>query len=431
MNHNGVLDYFGGTDNMSIFGSTDPIAEQFVVGSQEYQDAGMALDRQRGIGQVAKEQHPETQEIFDMLPARQPVISAQMLKNYIKSGHSKNISELITGTPSDNIRKDIPEAKRGGKESSIFSDIGDWLGDKENMARLGIGLNSLRLNPDAALAASLQKSIDGLQKSKASKAKATQAVASLLKLGRTDLATAVSEGVMDPGDAIKLAFKKEKVSARDKNIELFESDPERFAALKESGAIGGGGTTVNVGGQDTEFNKAVDKAYADDYLKWTGGGAADTVGNLAKIQDVLSALESGDKLTGPIIGQMPDFAMAFLNPEAVASREAVEGVVQRNLKAVLGAQFTEKEGEKLIKRAFNPTLSGAENAKRLKVLIQQIQIAAQQKTDMADYARKNGTLAGYAGAIPNVADFHKALDIVAPASLTKSQDELLKRYNLR
>ena len=72
MNHNGVLDYFGGTDNMSIFGSPDPIAEQFVVGSQEYQDAGMALDRQRGIGQVAKEQHPETQEIFNLLAFSAP-----------------------------------------------------------------------------------------------------------------------------------------------------------------------------------------------------------------------------------------------------------------------------------------------------------------------------------------------------------------------
>jgi hypothetical protein len=295
MNHNGVLDYFGGTDNMSIFGSPDPIAEQFVVGSQEYQDAGMALDRQRGIGQVAKEQHPETQEIFDMLPARQPVISAQMLKNYIKSGHSKNISEFITGTPGDNIRKDIPEAKRGGKESSIFSDIGDWLGDKENMARLGIGLNSLRLNPDAAFAASLQKSIDSLQKSKASKAKATQAVASLLKLGRTDLATAVSEGVMDPGDAIKLAFKKEKVSARDKNIALFESDPERFATLKENSVIGGGGTTINLGGD--AYDKEASKGFAAFDEKIVNL-ATSAPGIVKKAKDVQELLKSGAINTG-------------------------------------------------------------------------------------------------------------------------------------
>jgi len=298
------------------------------------------------------------------------------------------------------------------------------------MANLAMGLNSMRLEPDQQLGAAMAKKAQSARKGKKSKLNREAVVASLIKMGRQDLANAVASGVMKPETAVEMAFKKTKPSALAEKVSLYEKDPEKFEAYKKAGVIGGGGTTVNVGGQTSEGWKAIDKKFADDYIKWTGGGAADTVGNLAKIQDVLTTLESGDKITGPIIGQMPDFIMAFLNPEAVASREAVEGVVQRNLKAVLGAQFTEKEGEKLIKRAFNPTLSGAENAKRLRVLIQQIEIAAEQKTQMADYFREHGTLSGYDGEIPTVSDFHQALDII-PSTLTPSQNDLLKKYNLR
>ena len=42
----------------------------------------------------------------------------------------------------------------------------------------------------------------------------------------------------------------------------------------------------------------------------------------------------------------PDLVNAFINPGATDVRENIESVVQRNLKAVLGAQFTEKEGER-------------------------------------------------------------------------------------
>ena len=83
--------------------------------------------------------------------------------------------------------------------------------------------------------------------------------------------------------------------------------------------------------------------------------------------------------------------------------------MQRNLKAVLGGQFTEREGEKLIKRAYNPTLSREYNAKRLRILIEQMERAA----DMQDYRQKfaftNGTMRGFDDELPTNADFWTAL----------------------
>jgi hypothetical protein len=102
--------------------------------------------------------------------------------------------------------------------------------------------------------------------------------------------------------------------------------------------------------------------------------------------------------------------LAFTNPNALQSREQVEEVVQRNLRAVLGAQFTEKEGERLISRAYNPRLPPEQNARRLRRLFLQMESSAQQKQQMVDYANQNGTLRGYQGKMPSISDFYKAIE---------------------
>ena len=141
--------------------------------------------------------------------------------------------------------------------------------------------------------------------------------------------------------------------------------------------------------------------------------SSDTKGNIIKLKEVLHALSDPNALlTGPIIGQMPDFVMNFLNPESVDAREAVESVVQRNLKAVLGGQFTEREGEKLVKRAYNPNLSQEMNAKRLRILIEQMVKAAEMQDARSAWIRdpaNNGSMRGFDGKLPTFADFWTAL----------------------
>jgi len=95
-----------------------------------------------------------------------------------------------------------------------------------------------------------------------------------------------------------------------------------------------------------------------------------------------------------------------LTPNSVAARDRVGEVVQRNLKAILGAQFTAQEGAALVARAYNPALGPAENASRLRTLLQQMVRAAQAKNDMATYFEQNdGSLRGYRGRKYNFDDF--------------------------
>lgn len=181
------------------------------------------------------------------------------------------------------------------------------------------------------------------------------------------------------------------------------------------------GTTVNVGGGGsyTPFWRKVDEGFAETYIDWKGGKGADAASQVASISHVLDQLEAGDPITGPQVGIVPDFALALVNPTAADAKDLVEGVVQRSLRETLGAQFTEKEGARLIARAYNPTLRPEANARRLKALYGVLNAGVQAKDSMVAYVDQHGTLQGYDGpGLPSVADFDAALDAVdlAPAA---------------
>ena len=171
----------------------------------------------------------------------------------------------------------------------------------------------------------------------------------------------------------------------------------------------------NVGQQE------VDKKYADDFVQWETGGASDATKSRAQLQAVQAQLKSGKNLTGPVIGSMPDSVLAFTNKEAIETRQAVEEVVQRNLKAVLGGAFTQKEGDALIARAFNPRLSEEQNSARLARLLKQIELASDAKTAAADHYRAYGTLRGWKGRMPRLSDFDPETDTTPGTGTTPAQ----------
>lgn len=155
----------------------------------------------------------------------------------------------------------------------------------------------------------------------------------------------------------------------------------------------------------TTAQDAVDRQFAKTYESYVAsGGSADVEKNLKQLEDAASALESDGSLTGAVRGNIPDFIRQFTNPKALEVRDSVEEVVQRNLREVLGAQFTEKEGQRLIARAYNEKLSEAENAKRIKRLMGQIKKAHEAKQAAARYYEENGTLKGFKGKIFNSVD---------------------------
>lgn len=150
----------------------------------------------------------------------------------------------------------------------------------------------------------------------------------------------------------------------------------------------------------TPGEKRVDQTFAKSYEDFVlSGGAADFDKNLKQLRGVHAEIRNpkGENYSGPILGRMPDAITSYTNPKAVDLRQQVEEIVQRNLRIILGAQFTQKEGENLIARAYNPALDEATNAKRLNRLIGSMEKMKNAKIAAMDYFERNGTMKGFKG----------------------------------
>ena len=169
-------------------------------------------------------------------------------------------------------------------------------------------------------------------------------------------------------------------------------DPELRANVTSAIESAKTGTeTVLTPGQKTE-----DSAFATRYVKWEGGERQQAEQNLKNLNDKLDILASGDKnVSGPFLGQIPEGIRAFTNPDSLAFIGDIRDVVFQSLRATLGAQFTEKEGERLVAAAFDARLSEEENYKRLKRLVEKIQDTKNSMEAMSAHWKKNGTLQGY------------------------------------
>ena len=164
----------------------------------------------------------------------------------------------------------------------------------------------------------------------------------------------------------------------------------------------------------TVAEQKIDEEFAKEYaVGVAGGGYEDASKQVDQLESAIAELGTSEDLTGPARGMVPDFVRAFTNPKAVDIKERVEEVVQRNLRLILGAQFTEKEGERLISRAYNDRLQEDVNVARLNRLVGAMRKALAAKMSAAQHYEDNGTLRGWKGVLPKKSDF-TGLDLDSP-----------------
>jgi hypothetical protein len=172
----------------------------------------------------------------------------------------------------------------------------------------------------------------------------------------------------------------------------------------------------------TPGQKRVDQQFADEYQDYfASGGYADVDKNVEQLEEVINRLGQEKDLTGGLASLLPKGAKDIVAPNRSEVQEAVEEVVQRNLRLILGAQFTEKEGARLIERSFNPRLSAAENQKRIRRLANQIKAARDAKSRAAEYYERNGTLKGSGFATELAKIKQQALDEDGTGSTAKKE----------
>jgi len=179
---------------------------------------------------------------------------------------------------------------------------------------------------------------------------------------------------------------------------------------------------VDMGGRETAKLKAkqtfegtvaerkADEAFGTGLGKLRlAGGLADVEKNKQQLQKVVEQLRdvvegrSTVNLTGLGVGaaSLSRGVMAATHPKALQALEQVEEVVQRNLRVILGAQFTEKEGTRLISRAYNPFLSEAANLVRLERLAKSMSRQLDAKLAAIRHFDEFRTLRGFKGEAPD------------------------------
>jgi hypothetical protein len=186
------------------------------------------------------------------------------------------------------------------------------------------------------------------------------------------------------GDADKILKPMElgeQIAARRQNLQL-SLDNKRDIAREKAEAANSMSAGV----------KKLDQEFAKDYNDWTSGGRAALDKNIERLQSSKKALESGAVSSGRFIGRLPD----ILKPEdRIRVRDDVHAAAVAGMRAALGAQFTEKEGERIQGYAFNEKLSPEENIKKIDAAIKELTEAKANKDAKALQFQQKGTLAGY------------------------------------
>jgi len=150
----------------------------------------------------------------------------------------------------------------------------------------------------------------------------------------------------------------------------------------------------------TPGEAALDKAFAKEYADFvTKGGYTAVKQNLDMLDRASEQLDKSDTISGGMIGLLPKAVRDIIVPEGAAVQDQIEQVIQSSLRPILGAQFTENEGKRLMERTFNPRMTEAENKTRLVSLFNRIKDAAEEQKKAARYFEDNGTLKGYKGRI--------------------------------
>jgi len=148
---------------------------------------------------------------------------------------------------------------------------------------------------------------------------------------------------------------------------------------------------------------SVDRAFAKEYNDYVAAGGSSTMKyNLNQIDDVIRALEAKEVETGGVASYMPDIVRAKLDPKELAAQEQITSAVMASLRQTLGAQFTEREGRKILETSFNPKLPTSENVKKLRALKQKLSDMAKAKEDSINYFEQVGTLKGFKGGVGKV-----------------------------
>jgi hypothetical protein len=115
--------------------------------------------------------------------------------------------------------------------------------------------------------------------------------------------------------------------------------------------------------------------------------------NINKIDNAIGILDKDNVMTsGRFVGRLPDFART---ESSITARENIQSAIQETLRPTLGAQFTEREGERIMNLQYNENLDESENKKRALELKKFIEKKVKFSDDLYSYIEEKGSDKGF------------------------------------
>lgn len=143
--------------------------------------------------------------------------------------------------------------------------------------------------------------------------------------------------------------------------------------------------------------KAADVDFAKTIADWTTSGRATADKNITRLNEARKVLEErkGDWVgtSGRVTGRLPDI---IRSEESIRLRDDVRAAALASIKAALGPQFTEREGQRIMEMAYNEKLSPKENIAKIDAALGEIQkIYENKEAQLKHWREHGGTMRGY------------------------------------
>lgn len=147
--------------------------------------------------------------------------------------------------------------------------------------------------------------------------------------------------------------------------------------------------------------KKLNDATAQDYADFTDEGGNHMMEmNMRSIRKVMAELKKPGKTGGRTIDFFGDTLKKaydhMTDGNSVAMQQQIDLITQANLKATLGAQFTENEAKMFLQRSYDPELSDEQNVKKLEQALEGIIKRAESRVARFQYFEVNNyNMAGF------------------------------------
>ncbi len=153
----------------------------------------------------------------------------------------------------------------------------------------------------------------------------------------------------------------------------------------------------------TPFQTKTSEDLAEPMNKWRTSGKQQAEGNLEQYNKQIAGLKSGEITTRGLLDYAPSFfgiqdaTRALFRPLDQQAVDRMNQIVFQGLRGTLGAQFTQREAERLVAASYNPKLPEEQNIERIQASADILERTIRAKNDLMAHMDAGGNIGNYKG----------------------------------